>query len=187
MTEKRASPLDAIIQDTRHSVRSLRRDFGLAALATLIVGLGVGASSTVFSVGNALLFRPLPFDEPENLVWIANGDWGRGQKLSSISTQVSHLWDLQNESRTLEDVAGYFLFDWEGSYTLTGNGEPERLTRLAVTGNFFPLLGVRPQVGRFFTSEEALQDGPGAILLSHGLWVRRFGADPDVVGTTLTL
>ena len=183
----RASPLDVIIQDTRHSVRSLRRDFGLAALATLIVGLGVGASSTVFSVGNALLLRPLPFDEPENLVWIANGDWGRGQQLSSISTQVSHLWDLQNESRTLEDVAGYFLFDWEGSYTLTGNGEPERLTRLAVTGNFFPLLGVQPQVGRFFTSEEALQDGPGAILLSHGLWVRRFGADPDVVGTTLTL
>jgi predicted permease len=182
-----AAPLDAILQDTRHSLRSLRRDFGLAALATLIVGLGVGASSTVFSVGNALLLRPLPFDDPEHLVWIANGDWGRGQQLSSISTQVSHLWDLQNESRTFADVAGYFLFDWEGSYTLTGNGEPERLTRLAVTENFFPLLGVRPQVGRLFTSEEALQFGPGAILLSHGLWVRRFGADPDVVGSTLTL
>ena len=179
--------LDAFVHDTRHSLRSLRRDFGLSVLAILIIGLGVGASSTVFSVGNALLLRPLPFDDPGSLVWIANGGWGRGQRLSSISTQVSHLWDLQNESQTLADVAGYFLFDWEGSYTLTGVGEPERLTRLAVTENFFPLLGVRPQLGRFFTSEEALESGPGAILLSHGLWVRRFGADPDVVGITLTL
>ena len=179
--------LDAIVQDTRHSLRSLRRDFGLSVLAILIIGLGVGASSTVFSVGNALLLRPLPFDDPGSLVWIANGGWGRGQQLSSISTQVSHLWDLQNESQTIADVAGYFLFDWEGSYTLTGVGEPERLTRLAVTENFFPLLGVRPQLGRFFTSEEALEYGPGAILLSHGLWVRRFGADPDVIGITLTL
>jgi predicted permease len=183
----RAHALDTFVQDTRHSLRSLRRDYGLAALATLIVALGVGASSTVFSVGNALLLRPLPFDEPDRLVWIANGEWGRGQRLSTISTQVAHLWNLQDRSRTLTDVAGYFLFDWAGDLTLTGAGEPERLTQLRVTGNFFPLLGVRPQLGRLFTAEEAQQYGPGAIILSHGLWVRRFAADPNVVGSTLTL
>jgi predicted permease len=183
----RAHALDTLVQDTRHSWRSLRRDHGLAALATLIVALGVGASSTVFSVGDALLLRPLPFDQPDRLVWIANGEWGRGQRLSSISTQVAHLWNLQDRSRTLTDVAGYFLFDWAGDYTLTGSGEPERLTQLRVTGNLFPLLGVRPQLGRLFTAEEAQRYGPGAIILSHGLWVRRFGADPNVLGSTLTL
>ncbi len=185
-TQTSSAPLDTIVQDTRHSLRSLRRDFGLAALATLIVGLGVGASSTVFSVGNALLLRPLPFDDPENLVWIANGDWGRGQRLSSISTQVSHLWDLHNESRTLSDVAGYFLFDWEGDQTLTGTGDPERLTRLSITENFLPMLGVQPLLGRLFTHDEAQEFG-GAIILSYGLWVRRFGADPEVVGSSLSI
>jgi len=184
---KAASPLDTLVQDTRQSFRSLRRDYGLALLATLIVGLGVGASTTVFSVGNALLIRPLPFDEPDRLVWIANGEWGRGQRLSSITTQVFRVWDLQNENRTFEDVGGYCLFDWEGDHTLTGYGEPERLTQLRVTGNLFPLLGVRPALGRLFTPDEALQYEPSAILLTHGLWVRRFGADSSIVGSSLTL
>ena len=183
----RPNPLESVVQDVRYSFRGLKRDLGLSALAVLIVGLGIGASSTVFSVGNALLVRPLPFEEPERLVWISNGDWGRGQALSSITTQVFRLWDLQNESRTFEDVAGYCLFDWAGDHTLTGSGEPERLTRLRVTGNLFPLLGVQPMIGRFFTPEEAQEYGPGAIILSHGLWLRRFGADPEIVGRSLTL
>lgn len=181
-----APPLDTLVQDVRHSLRSLRRDWGLATLATLIVGLGIGASSTVFSVANALLLRPLPFEDPGSLVWIANNEWGRGQQLSSISVQVSHLWDLQNQSRLFSDVAGVFLFDRAGDFTLTGSGEPERLTRLRVTENLFPMLGVRPQFGRLFTPEDVTSDA-GAVLLSHGFWARRIGADPEIVGRTLTI
>jgi predicted permease len=179
-------PLDTFGQDARQSFRSLRRDVGLAALATLIVGLGVGASTTVFSVANALLLRPLPFDDPGSLVWIANREWGRGQYLSSISVQVSHLWDLQNQSRLFSDVAGVYLFDRAGDFTLTGAGAPERINRLRVTENLFPMIGVQPQLGRLFTAEEVKWDA-GAMLLSHGFWVRRFGADPDIVGRTLTI
>lgn len=177
--------LEAIRQDLRHALRGLARDRGLTILATLIVALGIGASSTVYSVADALLLRPLPFDEPDRLTFITNGEWGRGQRLSEITTQVARLQDLKAESRLLSDVAGFYLFDREGDHTLTGTGRPERVTRLQVTQNFFPLLGVRPRLGRLFTPEEARADGPAAALLPHGIWVRRFGADPEVVGSTL--
>jgi predicted permease len=182
---EKLSMFETLRQDLVHSYRSLRRDAGLAVLAVAIVGLGIGACITVFSVANALLIRPLPFDDPEELVLISNGDWGAGEDLSGISVQVSHLWDLQNEARLLSDAAGYFLFDRVMNHTLTGSGEPERLSRLSVTHNFLPLLGVQPQIGRLFTEDEAQWNGP--ILLTHGFWVRRFGADPDAVGRTLTI
>jgi len=184
---RRPPTLETLRQDLAHSLRSLRRDAGLAVLAVAIVGLGIGACSTVFSVANALLIRPLPFENPGELVLISNGDWKRGQALSEISVQVSHLWALQNDSRLLSDAAGFFLFDGVGDHTLTGRGEPERLARLSVTANFLPLLGVRPQVGRLFTEGEIPFTGPGPILLTHGFWIRRFGGDPGIVGQALTI
>ena len=181
----RAEWWETLIQDLRYSARTLRRDARLTTFALLIVGLGVGASVTVFSVVNALLVRPLPFRDPERLVWISNGD---APDLSARTTQVRHVWALQRESRTLADVAGYSEFFGAGDHSLTsGTGEPERLTRLQVTGNFFPLLGVRPAVGRVFTSDEAVDGGPRVILLSHRLWQRRFASDPGIVGRSITL
>lgn len=177
----------AIVQDFRYGLRSLRRDAGLAAFATLIVGLGIGASSTVFSVAHAILLRPLPFDDPDRLVWISNGEWGRGQRLSSLSVQVAHVEDLRAGSRLLEGVAGYSLFDGAGDHTLTGDGEPERMTRLRVTDGFFELLGVRPRFGRLFAADELEETGPPAVLLLHGFWARRFAADPGVVGRTIRI
>lgn len=173
--------------DLRHATRSLRRDPGLTVLATVVVGLGIGASSTVYSVSDALLLRPLPFDDPHRLVFISNGDWGRGQALSDITTQVARLRDLRDEEGVFSDVAGFYLFDGAGDHTLTGEGGPERVTRLQVTESFFPLLGVRPTLGRLFTSEEALDGGPAAALLPHTVWVRRFGADPKIVGSTIRI
>ncbi|MEJ2541044.1 MAG: ABC transporter permease [Gemmatimonadota bacterium] len=184
---QRPPAFEALRQDLAHSLCSLRRDAGLTVLAVAIVGLGIGACSTVFSVANALLIRPLPFEAPEELVLISNGDWRRGQALSEISVQVSHLLALQNDSRLLSDAAGFFLFDGVGDHTLTGRGEPERLARLSVTANFLPLLGVRPQVGRLFTEEEIPFTGSGPILLAYGFWVRRFGGDPGIVGQALTI
>ena len=170
-----------------HGVRAIRRSPALALLAVPMVGLGVGAVTTVYSVGTTLLVRPLPFDDPHELLWISNGEWGRGQALSSISVQVSHLQDIQAESRTFTQVAGFHLFDRAGDHTLYGQGEPRRVTRLRVTPGFLPLLGVEPLHGRLFDDEESVYGGPPAILLTHDLWATSFRRDPAIVGRAVTI
>ena len=183
--ESRGLPaLETILQDIRYSFRTLRRDAGLATFAILIIGLGVGASSTVFSVVNALLLRPLPFESPSRLAWIANSTV---EGLSGATIQVAYLQDLRAQSQSFSDVAGYFAFYGVGGDKLTGAGEPERLTGVPVSENFFQLLGVRPQFGRLFTAEECMFNGPRAALLSHRLWERRFDSDPNIVGRAITL
>ena len=170
-----------LTQDLRHAFRGMRRDVGFAAFTILIAGLGIGASSTVFSVVNALLLRPLPFRDPGRLVFIANGDeW--------TSTQPEHYSDLRELSRSFSDLAGFS--GWGvGDRQLTGTGDPERLTSVPVTGNFFAVLGVQPAVGRWFTTEECQgrYAAPPAMLLSYSFWRRRFESDPSVVGRKLTL
>jgi predicted permease len=185
MSDTRRLPaLDSILHDLRYTFRTLRRDPAFTAFAVLIVGLGIGASATVFSVVDALLLRPLPFHEPERLVWIANHDTSG---LSSQTTQVGHLLDLRELNRSFSDLAGYFAFYGVGDNLLSGHGEPERLSGVPVSGNFFQVLGIQPQLGRLFTAEECTWHGPKAVLLSHGLWARRFGSDPAIVGRTLTI
>src|SRR5215469_10493908 len=139
------SLVDGIRQDLRYTFRTLRRDAGFTAFAILIVGLGIGASSTVFSVVNALLIRRLPFHDPERLVWIANHDTGG---LSGQTTQVGYLLDLRERNQSYTDIAAYFAFYGVGDSLLSGDGEPERLSGVPVSQNFFPLLGVQPLVGR---------------------------------------
>jgi predicted permease len=178
------STLDSLLQDLRYTFRTLRRDAGFTTFAILIVGLGIGASSTVFSVVNTLLIRPLPFRDPDRLVWIANDDTSG---LSGQTTQVGHFIDLRDQNRSFSDLAAYFAFYGVGDSRLTGQGEPERLSGVPVSQNFFPLLGVQPQLGRLFSAEECKWNGPKAVLLSHGLWERRFASDPGIVGRALTL
>jgi predicted permease len=181
---RRLPALDSILQDLRYTFRTLRRDPVFTTFAVLIVGLGIGASATVFSVVDALLLRPLPFHEPERLVWIANHDTSG---LSGQTTQVGHLLDLRERNQSFSDLAAYFAFYGVGDNLLIGRGEPERLSGVPVSGNFFQLLGIQPQLGRLFTAEECKWHGPKAVLLSHGLWARRFGSDPAIVGRTLTI
>jgi predicted permease len=173
-----------LLQDLRYTVRALRRDAGFATFAILIAGLGIGASATVFSVVHTLILRPLPFAEPGQLVWIANRDTSG---LSGQTTQVGHLVDLRERTQSLSAIAGYFAFYGVGDNLLSGKGEPERLSGVPVTENFFSVLGVTPQLGRTFTPDECLWQGPKAVLLGHGLWERRFNSDPAIVGTSLTL
>ncbi|MEO6237878.1 MAG: ABC transporter permease [Vicinamibacterales bacterium] len=174
----------SLLQDLRYTFRTLRRDAGFTAFAITIAGLGIGASSTVFSVVNTLLLRPLPFAQPEQLVWIANHDTSG---LSGQTTQVGHMIDLRERTRSMSAVAGYFAFYGVGDSVLSGRGEPERLSGVPVSQNFFDVLGVQPKLGRAFTAEESQWNGPKAVLLSHALWVRRFGSDPAIVGSALTL
>jgi predicted permease len=183
--ESRGLPwLDNALQDLRYAVRMLRRDAGLSTFAILIIGLGVAASSTVFTVVNALLLQPLPFADSDRLVWIANG---KSENLSSQTVQVANLRDLQSQSQSLEAVAGYSPFYNGGDIQLTGVGEPERLTGVPVTENFFPLLGIQPKVGRLFTPAECVFNAPKTVLLSHAFWRRRFGSNPAVNGQTIVL
>ena len=170
-----------LTQDLRQSFRGMRRDAGFTAFTILIAGLGIGASSTVFSVVNALLLRPLPFRDPGRLVFITNGDdW--------TNTQAEHYSDLRELNQSFSDLAGFA--GWGvGDRQLTGTGEPERLTSVPVTGNFFAVLGVQPAIGRSFTAAECQgrYSAPPAMLLSYSFWRRRFAADPNVVGRKLTL
>jgi predicted permease len=166
-------------QDLKHSFRGMRRDAGFTAFVILIAGLGIGASSTVFSVVNALLLRPLPFHDADRLVWIANVEW---------SIQVGQYLDLRERNKSFSDLAGSAGYG-VGDIEITGTGEPERLTSAPVTRNFFTLLGVQPMIGRSFTVEECQERfrTPPAALLSYGFWQRRFASDPAVVGRKLTL
>src|SRR5580693_2419588 len=136
-----------LAQDLRHSFRGMRRDAGFTAFTILIAGLGIGASATVFSVVNALLLRPLPFHDPAHLVWISNVEW---------SMQVSQFLDLREQNRSFSDLAGW-SGGGTGDWQLTGIGEPERVTGVAVTQNLFSLLGVDPVLGRSFTEDECRQ------------------------------
>jgi len=174
----------SLLQDLRYTLRILRRDAGFAAFAILIAGLGIGASTTVFSVVNTLLLRPLPFKDPDRLVWIANHDTSG---LSGQTTQVGHMLDLRERTQVFSAVAGYMAFYGVGDNLLSGSGDPERLSGVQVSDNFFDVLGVQPQLGRTFTADECKWEGPKAVLLSHALWVRRFNADPSIVGSSLTL
>lgn len=182
----RGSGIESLFQDLRYTFRTLRRDAGFTAFAILIIGLGIGASSTVFSVLNTLLVRPLPFKDPGNLVWIANKT-PEENDLSGQTVQVGRLLDFRERNKSFSDVAGYFAFYGVGDSKLTGTGEPERLSTVPVSQNFFPLLGIQPQLGRLFNADECKWNGPKAVLLSYSLWQRRFGADPAIVGKAITL
>ena len=147
---------DTIAQDIRFGARSIRRDAAAAMFIVAMVAIGIGASTTVFSLCRALLLRPLPFERPERLVWIANGT---SENLSGQTVQVHNLLALRGESRSWTSVAGVFPFYAPGDVRFTGRGEPERLTGVPVTQNFFSVLGVKPLLGRFFNDVESRWNG----------------------------
>jgi predicted permease len=176
--------LEVLSQDVKYALRTLRRDKGFAIFAILIAGLGVGASCTVFSVVNTILIHRLPFKDPEQLAWVANHDDATND-MSGRTSQVDHFKDLRDKNQSFSDMAAYFAFYGVGDAKLIGGGEPERLTSVPVSQNFFPLLGVEPQLGRQFSEDEAKFNGPRAVTLSDGIWRRKFGADSHIVGRSL--
>ncbi len=175
-------------QDASYAFRMLRRDFGFAAFVILTIGLGIGASTTVFSVIRAVLLRPLPFTEPNRLVWIANTDVD-DEDLSGQTVPVGHFLDLRSQNQSFSDVAAYSPFYRSGDNKLTWNGEPLRLTSVAVSHNFFSILGVKPLLGRTFAAPDCqfTWNAPKVVLLSYSLWRSRFDSDQRVIGRPLTL
>ena len=174
----------ALVRDLRDAFRSMRRDPALTTFVILIIGVGLSASTTVFSIVNALWLRPLPFDDPGRLVWVANGP---SENLSRQSVQAGHVVDLREQSQSFAGLAGFSSFYGAGDVRMAGTGEPERITGVPVTDGFFALLGVRPWLGRDFTADECLWGAPRTAILSYGFWQRRMGAAADAIGRSITL
>ncbi len=172
-------------QDARYALRGFRREPGFTAAAVLVLAIGIGANTAVFSVVNPLLLRPLPFSEPERLVWV-QGDEGTSS-LSSRTYRVGVFEEFQQRLRSFSASTAYFAFFNYFHYTLTGPDEPERVVGVHVGPQFFETLGVRPAVGRTFARGELQAGGGRVALLSHSLWQRRFGGDSRVVGRTMVL
>jgi predicted permease len=176
--------LDSVRQDVRYAARTLRRDAGFTAFALVIVALGIGASVTVFSVIDGVLVRPMPVRDPSRLVWIGNiADDG----VSEWRLQVGHFLDVGTRAKSLAGIAGYFGYYGVGDAALTRNGETQRLTRVPVTCNFFPFLGVTPRLGRSFSAEECLFGAPPTVMLSETLWRERFASDRSIIGRSLVI
>jgi predicted permease len=177
--------LDVLMQDLRYTLRTLRRDRAFTIVAILILALGIGTNIAVFSVVNTLMLRPLPFHDPERLLWIGpevfDGNW-------SAATYSTDAWqEYLERNKSFEDVAGYFAFSSPDNAKLTGHGDPKPFTDIDVTQNFFQVLGVKPYLGRLFNPSEALHGGPNVVLLSYPFWQRECHADPGIVGNTLDL
>ena len=176
---------DMLQQDVRFTFRNLKRDRTFMLVAILILGIGIGANTAVFSVIDAVLLRPLPFYHPQSLVWIAGGDGTGG--LSSISFKVTGFEELQHRNKSFQELTAYMPFFGDSDYTLTGRGQPQMVSGVMVAENFFQTLGIRPAVGRLFTSEECQKGGRPAALLSYAFWRREFDADPGIAGKIVTL
>ncbi len=180
--------LETILQDFRYALRALRRNPGYATVVLLILAVGIGANTTVFSLVNAILIRPLPFHEPDRLVWIENRWSGYDAAgLSGVASRVDVFEEWRARSGTVTAIAAYNPFFGYRSYKLVGGDEPERVVGVPITRDFLAVLGVRPAVGRAFTEEECRLNGPRAVLLTDRLWRRRFAADPGIVGHVVTV
>lgn len=171
-----------LLQDVRYALRLLRKAPSFTAVALLTLSLGIGASAAIFSVVNTLLLRPLPYPQAERLVMLWQDLRERGGPVDEWLTPGNY-FDWRERAQSYDEIAVYR----GGSANLTGDGEPERLNGWAVTSGFFRVLGVSPALGRDFTPDDDVPGAEGVVILSHGFWTRRFGADPNVIGRRLTL
>ena len=172
--------MSTIWQDLRYGARMLWKSPVFTAVAVVALALGIGANTAIFSVVNALLLRPLPLAESERLVVL----WSQSKKTGELSSSsYPDFADFREQNRVFEGVATLR----PRGVTLTGAGEPERLEGARVSADFFPLLRVRPLHGRAFLPEEDRPGGERVVLLGHGLWQRRFGGDPGIVGRSVML
>ena len=171
--------MDNLAQDVRHALRKLRMSPGFSTVAILTLALGIGANSAIFSVVNGVLLRPLPYHEPEQLVTVSSVT----ERSSSGSLSALDYADLRDQNRVFSEMAAVN----NGYYSLTGDGEPERVSGTTVTANLFSVLGVPAQIGRTLVRGE---DQPGqerSVVISASLWQRRYAADPDIVGQTIRI
>lgn len=179
--------LESFLQDLRYAYRTLTREWSFTVVAVAILGIGIGANTVVYSLVDALVLQPLPFTQPDRLVWIANGEPGATNP-SLLASRVLTFEGWREASTQLDELAAFSPFFTRDSWALTGDGkDPERVKGVLVTDNFLPLLGVPLDLGRSFTPEEVAVGGPQAVIVSHSLWERRFESDVSLVGRPIEI
>jgi predicted permease len=162
--------------DIRYGCRMLWKNPGFTSVVVLTLALGIGANTAIFSVVDAVLLRPLPFPHPEQLVLVRDDLAGR--QMENVGMSVPELKDFQQSADTFEEVAGV----WPVDANLTGSDKPERIELLAVSPNYFSLLGASAKLGRVFGPQDKAEGFAEGVVISDGLWRRMFGADPNVLG-----
>ncbi|MGH9789364.1 MAG: ABC transporter permease, partial [Candidatus Acidiferrales bacterium] len=171
--------METLWQDIRYGARQLLRGPVFTAVAVLTLALGIGANTAIFSVVNGVLLRPLPYPEPDRLVFLS--EWS--EQVPGMSISMANFNDWREMNTVFDSMVAYRT----QNVILTGEGEAERLLMRQVSHGIFPTLGVKPILGRPFTPEEDKVGAERVVLLGEGFWLRRFAGDPDVVGKTLML
>jgi len=171
--------VETLWQDLRYGLRTLWKNPGFTAAAIITLALGIGANTALFSVVNGVLLNPLPYWQPDRLFAL----YTRTADNAKFSISYPNFQDWARDNRSFSDMAAYRADD----FNLTGMGVAERVSAEMISASFFPLLGVRPVIGRTFLSEEDQMGAAPVVLISGGLWNRKFGGAPDAVGKSLTL
>jgi predicted permease len=173
--------MGTLTQDVRFCLRTLRKTPGFTAVVILTLALGIGANTAIFSIVDAVLLRPLPFPEPEQLVKIVDDAPGAG--LHDFGTSEPELRELQERTDIFDGVSAV----WPVSADVTGGSQPERIELLAVSPNYFSLLGVHARIGRILGPQDKAEGFAEAALISNAFWRRAFGSDPNVLGRRIKL
>jgi putative ABC transport system permease protein len=173
------------MNDLKFAFRQLLKNPGFTAVAVLTLALGIGATTTIFSVVNGVLLRPLPYAEADRIVSV----YERNPRLGFESANVSpaNYLDWREQNRVFEEIAFVGEFAASRSFILTGQEQAQRLRGRFVSASFFPVFGIQPMLGRPFIPEEDKPGGSLAVVLSHGGWQRLFASDPNIIGRTISL
>ena len=172
------------LQDIRYAFRMLLKRPGFTVIVVLTLALGIGANTTIFSAIDAVLLNPLPYKDPERLmvVWETNKQLGP-EMWDRNEAAMGNFLDWRSRNQIFDQLGALF----DTSMNLTGVGEPQRIQSCVVTTNFFQVLGVQPMLGRSFLPEAETPGSPFTVIISHDLWQRQFGSDPNVINKSLTL
>jgi len=173
--------MDDILQDIRYAIRLCLRTPGFTAIAVIALALGIGANTAIFTIVNAVLLEPLPFRDPGRLVVLWETNVRRPGRPNVLAPANFIRW--QERTTAFERMAPFYDY----RVNLTGSGAPEEIVGMDVTPDFFPTLGIAPVLGRAFTADEGPEGHDAVVVLSHGLWQRRFAGDPAIVGQTLQI
>ena len=171
--------MQTLFQDLRYAIRMMARNRAFTAVAVLVLALGIGANSVIFSVVNAVLLRSLPFPDPDRIVIVFESNL---QRHSQEAVAAANFLDWRDRNQVFESLATYR----EESFSLTGADRPESVSGLVTTAALFPVLGVKPMLGRVFQTDEESLGSARVALISQSLWERRFAADPNIIGQKLT-
>jgi putative ABC transport system permease protein len=175
--------LEEFIADVRHAFRGLRHRPVLGAAAIVTLAIGIGANTAIYSAVSAVILRPLPFADPGRLVMLWEENPEKGWHLNVVA--AANYLDWKAETPAFQDAAAYFAYP--NTLTLTGSGDPRVLSSYSVTGNFFSVLGVRPERGRGFADHETWRTGSPVAVISHRLWQTQFGGSDAIIGKTVQL